>query len=386
MSGAARNASEVRAWDATVRTRYQPCHIPPSEGTKDTNGWTNRGLELYYCFFPQWSEWFSRNIETPSQATEGITVLEIGAGSARAILELNARNPLLQVYGTNKAGYGNGQVESVQDMWNSVRNFNVDIQCDKSGKPAWPEIFLFTEGIQTKNLPVGAGTLDFIISRMSLGRPKIQPYESHLVVPRVLYALKAGGSAFLHIGRCIGKESPAWGKQDWVQKLGKRVSFTVIKVVNIGDFASVVLIHNGRVAHSESMRNNVGGGSGCKVGEAYCFSVIVKKCSIYAARHAVTKDCILPPHIQPAEVPGDWLEALGDGEEYLKQYLTNFIKHLDSWAANGLGTDFEGLKSGNLPSANRGRWQRWPGAKQLAQGGKGRGKSVRNRGKDWKSR
>ena len=119
-------------------------------------------------------------------------VLEIGCGSGKALLELKAKYPRMQVYGTNLRGYGYSQTNgSIESFWSIALYFGIPVLCDVHGSPGFP-IVQETEKIQS---PKFADVLprigfDFIFSRHSLNEGQLQSFESPLAITQLLPLLK----------------------------------------------------------------------------------------------------------------------------------------------------------------------------------------------------
>ena len=155
-----------------------------------------RSLEDYYKYQPHFFSFFSML----DSFQDGV-VLEIGCGSGKALLELKAKYPRMQVYGTNLRGYGYSQTNgSIESFWSIALYFGIPVLCDVHGSPGFP-IVQETEKIQS---PKFADVLprigfDFIFSRHSLNEGKLQSFESPLAITQLLPLLKEGRSAMIHL-------------------------------------------------------------------------------------------------------------------------------------------------------------------------------------------
>jgi SAM-dependent methyltransferase len=127
------------------------------------------------------------------------SVLEIGAGSGRAILELQSLFPELHVFGSNLAAYGHSQAESTDELMLVAAHFGIRLPCNKTSVTV-PKIHV-TVPLQHPDFPRKLlPAYDFVFSRHALNQGKLKPHESCLVVPRVLSLLKpSGGLALLNL-------------------------------------------------------------------------------------------------------------------------------------------------------------------------------------------
>ena len=137
------------------------------------------------------------------------SVLEIGTGAGRALLDLKALYPFANAFGTNHYRDGYSQIEgSIESMWNVSEHFNIPVHCNHSGSPLFPTLLNLGK-IQHEWLPLPPESFDLIFSRHSLNDGKLEPSESHCFVPRLHKLLRPGGAAILHLLWDTGPVSPA---------------------------------------------------------------------------------------------------------------------------------------------------------------------------------
>ena len=261
----------------------------------------------------------------------GGSVLEIGSGSGRALLDLKGAYPTISVYGTNLRGYGFQQSNGSADaLWDVADYFDIPVNCDQNGAPNFP-VLLETYPIQSEEFTTlfEPGTFDFIFSRHSLNQGKLLTNESHIFIHRLLPFLKV--------------DSPAM-----VQMLGGAFHptsdnkyYPILKIWNIvsNDAApqrrvSIVLYQTLCYASK------------------FCISVVFKKCAPGAKLHRTYRDCVIPDTFQYDLPPDGWLvsELARVGRlatkgvasavkrkclRYPDEYMANFVRALDRWEQLG---------------------------------------------------
>jgi hypothetical protein len=291
---------------------------------------TMRPLEDYVRYQAPFFSFF----HTLDVAKQG-SVLEVGCGSGRALLDLKAEYPSIKAYGTNLKGYGFAQGNgSPAAFWSVANHFDTPVYCDQHGSPSFP-VILETHPIQSPKFTTlfQPETFDFIFSRHSLNQGKLAANESHIFIPRLLPLLKVGSPAMIHM---LGGTFHSTSDNKY---------YLILKVWNIvsKDAAqrrvSVVLYQTLCYASK------------------FCISVVFKKCAPGAALHGTYKDCIVPPSINHRLPPPDWLVpelarvarlakdgkmslqemAFGDNStfRYAHEYMATFVKALDRWEQQG---------------------------------------------------
>ena len=286
---------------------------------------TMRSLEDYVRYQAPFFSFF----HTLDAVKQG-SVLEIGSGSGRALLDLKAKYPSIKAYGTNLKGYGRSQADgSADDLWNVANHFNVTVYCNHRDIPSFP-VILETCPIQSENFTklFESGKFDFIFSRHTFNEGKLAAHESGIFIPRLLPFLKVGSPAMIHM---------IFGA---FHSTSDNKYYPILKVWNIiskdaeRQRVSVVLYH-----------------TLCYASE-FCISVIFKKCPPGAALHKTYRDCIIPPDIRHRLPPPDWLspelarvaKLATDGTRpknenvgppYAHKYMRHFVAALDRWEQEG---------------------------------------------------
>ena len=275
------------------------------------------------------------------------SVLEIGTGAGRALLDLKSIYPFAQVYGTNYKQYGYSQIEgSNESMWNVSTYFNVRIHCDQSGNPMFPTIIGLGK-IQHEWLPFPSEWFDLIFSRHSLNDGKLEPQESHCFVPRVHKVLKSEGMALLHLLWDTGPVSPTLAnftdsaqivrdiKNNEHKFLSSRSlpkTDTILLVTNVVD-------HQGKRTSIILFETSGSCGTGPRNNTKFCVGMIMKKCAPAEPLHRRYRDCILPNDIQFAPhgfIKAEQIQLTVDWRiDYHKKYLANLIEFLKQWSHEG---------------------------------------------------
>ena len=290
-----------------------------------------RPLDDYIRYQAQFFSFF-HTLDT----VNGGSVLEIGSGSGRALLDLKGLYPNIKAYGTNLRGYGFAQGNgSASALWNVAQYFDIKVNCDRTGAPNFP-VIIETHPIQSHEFSAifEPETFDFIFSRHSLNQGKLAANESHIFIPRLLPFLKVGSPAMIHM---LGGTFHSTSDNKY---------YPILKVWNIvsKDAAqrrvSVVLYQS--LCYSSK----------------FCISVIFKKCAPGARLHRTYRDCIIPQALAFRLPPPSWLPrelarvaaletlggrvsleemAFGDGKtfRYAHDYVRHFVRALDSWEQRG---------------------------------------------------
>lgn len=132
-------------------------------------------------------------------STKHFQLLEQGCGSAQFLLYAKALCPSMQLHGINFEGYkGFGQADGFPMMLAVAEMFKTPIMCsNRTGAPAFPDV-RFTSSIAdsdfTYNQNFPGLQFDVILSRDALNAMKLKPRESHVYIPKMLAALKPGGT------------------------------------------------------------------------------------------------------------------------------------------------------------------------------------------------
>jgi SAM-dependent methyltransferase len=304
---------------------------------------TSRNLADFEDMIPDFVDW--KNLLT--KVAFG-SVLEIGTGAGRALLDFKSTYPFAKAYGTNYKEYGFPQIEgSNESMWNVSTYFKIQIRCDQNGNPMFPTIMGLGK-IQHEWLPFPSDSFDLIFSHHALNEGKLTPSESHCFIPRLHKVLKSGGMAVLHLLWDTGPVSPYLAnftdsalnihgfKQSNQGTISQEIPLskmvTVLLIMNIvtdtGKRTSILLFQTSG-SFDKGTRNHT----------KFCVGMIMKKCAPNAAIHRQHQDCILPhdiqfdPHViinaNSFKLKADW--RIG----YHKKYLANLVKFLKQWSSDG---------------------------------------------------
>jgi len=133
-----------------------------------------------------------------------LSILEIGCGNGRAILELQNKLPFTHTYCINKEGYTFTQSTNKQDLLFVAIHYNISIPClfhtndgkNITSRVILPNIDLFP-GIQSSPLPYNPASFDLILSQHALNEGKVLPNDIKIILPRIAILLKSGGYAAL---------------------------------------------------------------------------------------------------------------------------------------------------------------------------------------------
>ncbi len=268
-------------------------------------------------------------------AKEG-SVLEVGSGSGRALLDLKAEYPSIKAYGTNLRGNGFVQGKgSVEDFWTVANHFDIPVYC-KQDSPSLP-IIIEAQPIHSANFSklFEPEMFDFIFSRQLLNQEKLTAEESYIFIPRLLPLLKVGSSAMIHM---LGGAFHATSDNKY---------HPILKVWNIVSNDSDAQWRRVSVVLYQTL---------CHM-SYFCISVIFKKCEPGAALHGTFGDCIVPPGISHLLPPPGWLvqelarvaglardggmsageRAPGDASalRYAHACVARFVAALDGWERQG---------------------------------------------------
>ena len=276
---------------------------------------------------------FFHTLESVKQGS----ILEIGCGGGRALIDLKSRYPFIKAYGTNPTSNDEFN-RTAEAFWNVANHFDIPVYCDQQGLPSFP-VILETHPIQSTNFTkvFHPESFDFIFSRHSLNQGKIAANQSHIFIPRLLPFLKVGSPAMVHM---LGGTFHSTSDNKY---------YPILKVWNI-------------VSHDAAQRRvSVVLYQTLCYASAFCISVMFKKCAPGARLHGAYRDCIVPPSISHRLPPPDWLvpelarvarlaEARGlsspgrsgppsaDGGgpfRYAHESMARFVAALDRWEEEG---------------------------------------------------
>ena len=281
-----------------------------------------------------------------SRLNETAKILEIGTGSGRALLEIKAMYPKMEVFGTNLKGYGFAQTNgSEQSFWAIGSHYQIPIYCDSNQVPLFPTV-KETHPIQSPNYTADFEniTFDFIFSRHALNQGKLAPHESHLIIPRILPLLKVDSLAMIHLlggtfhPTSDNKYYPILKVYNVVLKSEKdqprqRISFVIYQSLCFPD--------------------------------TFCINIAFKKCPPNFRLHWQYEDCIVPFTLFYVDPPKDWLLSelarISNVEnvtrqkkiyKYAHDYMANLMHALKRWVKKG--RVYELTESELLDAASRG--------------------------------
>ncbi len=315
------------------------CTIPRAEDYSPSE-LTNRPLDDYIKYQAPFFSLFHE--------LDGVkhgSVLEVGSGSGRALLDLKAKYPSIRAFGSNLKGYGFSQADgSEKSLWNVANHFNITVYCDHQDVPNFPVLFE-TGPIQSANFSTHfhPEKFDLIFSRHSFNQGKLTPNESYIIIPRILPLMKINSPAMIHM---LGGTFHSSSDNKY---------YPILRVWNIiskdGKERRVSVVLYQTLCYST----------------IFCISVIFKKCAPSAPLHQAYRDCIIPPSISHRLPPPDWLvlelrrvaKVVKEGNvsaqksafkeessyEYAQNYMASFVTALDRWEQMGAITDMNDVKS-----------------------------------------
>ena len=310
----------------TIReVELKPCH-KEQVSHFEPSGYTNRGLDDYVNYQPRFLS-FDSILESVGFGK----VLEVGSGNGKTLLELKARHPHIQAYGTNLIGYGLAQINGSEDsLWSIAGYYNLTVYCDAQNTPAFPNI-IETAGIQSPDFgkEMELGNFDFIFSRHSLNYGKLKPEESFAFIPRLLPLLKEGSLAMTHI---LGNTFMESSNNKYHDILGVHNIVDKSKSATESNRVSVVLYQ-----------------SLC-FPTKFCIGVLFKKCPRTARLHPRYQDCIVPHGVSYLYPPAGWLvgELAAKAAQpnltwsqqndfsYNHKYMVTLLGMLEAWEAKGM--------------------------------------------------
>jgi len=125
-----------------------------------------------------------------------LRLLEVGAGSGHALLDLQAQFPFCQCYGVNYVGYPFPQAgSSSEDLLQTAKTFSVPVWCKSNGTPVLPNVTLIPS-LADDNFSLGnfeSRFFDAIISIHALNNKL--PWEmSNTYIPKLVRLLAPGGT------------------------------------------------------------------------------------------------------------------------------------------------------------------------------------------------
>ena len=177
------------------------------------HGYTNRSVVHHVDLHPPWFDLLTQlNTSRPD-----FRLMDIGAGSGRTLLELQAMYPHARLVGTNYAGWGRVaspgnskktvfvQAESSTDLYRVAIAAGIPLMCAAAATalvPVIPEIILLpsfdSQNFSLTNY-VSPETFDWILSVHALNN-KLEPDLCHVYMASVVHALAPGGTALVHTG------------------------------------------------------------------------------------------------------------------------------------------------------------------------------------------
>ncbi len=270
------------------------------------------------------------------------SILEVGCGGGRALLDLKSEYPSIKVYGTNPTSHDNFN-RTAEAFWDVANHFDIPVYCDHQGRPSFP-VILETHPIQSAKFTTlfQPGTFDFIFSRHALYQGKLAANESYIFIPRLLPLLKVGSPAMIHM------------LSGTFHSTSDNKYYPILQVWNIVS------------KDAEQTRVSVVLYQTLCYASAFCISVLFKKCAPGAALHGTYHDCIVPPSISHRLPPPGWLlpelarvarlakarqfssnrtgspPADGGGPfRYAHAYMARFVAALDRWEHDGAIRDSE---------------------------------------------
>jgi SAM-dependent methyltransferase len=316
--------------DCLQKQRYVDCVFPKSVASYTPHWETSRDLTSLMRHIPDFFDWIDVIHEFLS--SDKPSILEIGAGAGRVVMELKMRFPDMYVVGTNFDMYGAkpsvnnkfGQLMGTEDeFWATAKAFNLNVKCDAiTKKPLFPEILL-TKKIQEYKLPYNE-TFDLIVSRQALMEGKVGVNESHMFLRNIYHTLKPGGIMILHLltgGSGINvHRSFIFNKNEG--HIYETAKANVLEVFNIrhGEVDASIIFYQ----------------VNCE-GNYYCYDLLVKKCSSDHPRNNKYHDCIIPDDytriiFKPANA--SYIPQLS--KRYNIDYWSNLKKWLLLWEAGSV--------------------------------------------------
>ena len=175
------------------------CTIPDTGKVRmdfKKNSYTGRGLdELMSTMLPVF-DFMSYN--STLVHGDNITVHEIGCGSGRTLMEVQSTLLTARLSCTNREGYGMQQSNSQLDLIHVAKHYNIAIKCNSRGVVYVPQMKL-DHGIQqwSHDFPCSDDSVDIVYSQHALNQGKLHPYESAMILPKIVPMLKPGGFASL---------------------------------------------------------------------------------------------------------------------------------------------------------------------------------------------
>jgi len=174
-----------------------PSKLPAYEMALNITEYTSRGIKDFESNMAPFVDFLK-----VGKFAKNYTILEIGSGNGRLLMEVQSQLPFAHLWGLNKAGYGWDQLDSSfgdegqKHLIAVAVHYKIPVICDRLKNPVVPKIKLF-DGLQYGRIPLTKEYFDVVISHHSLNEGKLLPYDVRSVAPRVMDALKPGGYASL---------------------------------------------------------------------------------------------------------------------------------------------------------------------------------------------
>lgn len=339
----------------SLRERFQE--------TYKEHTFTRRGLASMFQIMPPFID--LRAILKAGCSQENFRLLEQGCGSGHFLLYAKGLCPSMAIYGANLKGYNFGQADGTPAMMLAIAEyFKVPLMCNPlTGDPALPDVRL-TKSLASSEFNYlkifKRKRFDLIVSRDALGEGMLLPHESHIFIPKMLVALKPGGTIIAQTAYgadYVYHDVPGFEKK----------SFTILGVFNARyrqDTVSILLykIHQQlplMYDSSDWQQNRE------KSFPASFFGLVIRRCLPNDTSSTLSdKGCIVPPDYtnpypedlklwnatfskwQPHNDPEFTIVYTSDGRDpnavnvsrvdYIFEYYDNLRRVLQQWTVEGI--------------------------------------------------
>eukprot|EP01036_Dinobryon_divergens_P025167 gene25167-33688_t len=179
-----------------------------------------------------------------------LTILEIGCGNGRALLELQSLMPHSTTFCVNKKGYNYAQASTRNELALIAEHYRIPILCSTGGhhnnrnknvgaekiksQPILPHIRL-TSGVQNEAFKYPHASMKLILSQHAINEGKVEPQDIFMVLPRIAMLLAPGGYAALLLMSNRVDMLYATGSSRWPGD----AEFEIVKIVHVNVTAAM---------------------------------------------------------------------------------------------------------------------------------------------------